>query len=116
MLASFLVLPFVSSAPIPQLSVFGHKIPDTDAVCAAIAYVWELEERGISARAYRLGTLNRETEYVLEALGVESPPLLESLDEHGAGMRARACHHFEPSAPNFTSRKLTLGNVCGCVF
>jgi manganese-dependent inorganic pyrophosphatase len=83
-LASFLVLPFVSSAPIPQLSVFGHKIPDTDAVCAAIAYVWELEERGISARAYRLGTLNRETEYVLEALGVESPPLLESLDEHGA--------------------------------
>ena len=107
--ATFLVLPFVGSAPIPQLSVFGHKIPDTDAVCAAIAYVWELEERGISARAYRLGTLNRETEYVLEALGVESPPLLDSLNGHETGMRAGACRHFEPSAPNCTWSKLTLG-------
>jgi len=61
----------------PSTLVFGHKIPDTDAICAAMAYVWELNERGIPAKAYRLGSLNRETEYVLKTLGLEQPPLLE---------------------------------------
>ena len=59
--------------------VFGHKIPDTDAICAAISYQWELQERGINARAYRLGELNPETAYVLKALNEETPPLLENL-------------------------------------
>ena len=53
----------------PQMIVFGHKIPDTDAICAAMTYEWELNERGIPAKAYRLGKLNRETEYVLKSLG-----------------------------------------------
>ena len=69
------------SAPTPKMCVFGHKIPDTDAICSALIYEWELGERGIPAQAYRLGELNRETEYVLEALGVEAPPLLERLEE-----------------------------------
>jgi len=61
-----------------QLSVFGHKNPDTDAVCAAIVYSWELNSKGISSKPYRLGVLNPETQYVLHALGVEAPPLLDS--------------------------------------
>jgi len=71
----------VVAAGSATMSVFGHKIPDTDAVCAALAYAWELGERGIEAQAYRLGSLNRETEYVLQALGLDVPPLLESLEE-----------------------------------
>jgi len=62
-------------------SVFGHKVPDTDAICAAIAYSWELNERGTEAAAYRLGELNRETEYVLKTFGIEEPPLLGPLEE-----------------------------------
>lgn len=58
------------------LSVFGHKVPDTDAICAAVAYAWELNARNISATAFRLGELNPETAYVLKAIGVEAPPLL----------------------------------------
>jgi len=58
-------------------SVFGHKIPDTDTISAAMAYAWELNARNISATAYRLGELNPETAYVLEALGLEQPPLLQ---------------------------------------
>lgn len=61
--------------------VFGHKVPDTDAICAAIAYSWELAERGTPAQPYRLGELNRETEYVLKAFGIEEPPLLGPLEE-----------------------------------
>lgn len=61
------------------ISVFGHKIPDTDAICAAIVYSWELQSRGIPANAYRLGELNPETEYVLRSLGIDAPPLLGEL-------------------------------------
>ena len=74
----------VSVPPAPTTAVFGHKIPDTDAICAALAYEWELEARGMPARAYRLGELNRETEYVLNALGVDVPPLLDGALEPGA--------------------------------
>ena len=69
----------VAGAPVETIKVFGHLIPDTDAICAALGYAWELQERGISARAYRLGELNSETSYVLSALKIETPPLLERL-------------------------------------
>jgi manganese-dependent inorganic pyrophosphatase len=60
-----------------MLSVFGHKAPDTDTVGSAIIYAWELNERKIPAKAYRLGELNPETAYVMKALDIEIPPLLE---------------------------------------
>ena len=64
------------------IKVFGHKVPDTDTVCSAMVREWDLNQQGISAQAYRLGELNKETAYVLESLGLEQPPLLEdSLDE-----------------------------------
>ena len=81
-LATLVAAAGAASAP---LSVFGHKVPDTDAICAAMAYAWELGERGIPAEAYRLGKLNRETEYVLETLGLDAPPLLESVNEGTSG-------------------------------
>jgi len=59
-----------------ELSVFGHKVPDTDTTISAIAYAWELNERKIPAKAFLLGELNPETKFVLEKLGVEAPPLL----------------------------------------
>eukprot|EP00435_Cladocopium_sp_Y103_P071367 s1182_g37.t1 len=71
-----LVVPTAVSA---SLAVFGHKVPDTDTVTAAIVYAWELNARNVSASAYRLGELNPETSYVLEALKVPVPPLLEQL-------------------------------------
>jgi len=60
--------------------VFGHKNPDTDSICSAIAYAELKKATGIeNVEAYRLGKINRETEYVLEYFGVESPPLLEDI-------------------------------------
>ena len=75
---ALLALPSVLGAVQP-MKVFGHKIPDTDAICAAIAYSWELECRGMEAQPFRLGELNPETEYVLRALNIDTPPLLESV-------------------------------------
>lgn len=60
--------------------MFGHLVPDTDTVASALVYAWELGMRNLSATAYRLGDLNSETTFVLNALGVESPPLLLKLE------------------------------------
>eukprot|EP01050_Picozoa_sp_SAG11_P036069 SAG11_NODE_13542_length_650_cov_1.613430_1_plen_179_part_00 len=67
------------TASAPPVRVFGHKIPDTDAVCSAIVRAWELEQHGVPAIAHRLGELNKETSFVLETLGVPTPPLLPPL-------------------------------------
>merc|ERR1719198_1272851 len=66
------------------ISVFGHKVPDTDTITSAIVYAWELQQRSIPAKAYRLGELNPETAYVLKALDVELPPLLTELEPKSA--------------------------------
>ena len=57
--------------------VVGHKNPDTDSVCAAIAYA-RLKNRISDERheARRAGRLNEETRFVLKRFGVETPPLL----------------------------------------
>ncbi len=57
--------------------VVGHKNPDTDSVCSAIAYAELLRRQGrAGVQAARAGNINRQTEFVLEELGVPVPPLL----------------------------------------
>jgi manganese-dependent inorganic pyrophosphatase len=59
------------------IKVIGHKAPDTDTVCSAIAYSWLLNKKGINSVSCRAGELNKETKYVLEKFGVNEPILLE---------------------------------------
>ncbi|WP_026506691.1 putative manganese-dependent inorganic diphosphatase [Butyrivibrio sp. MC2013] len=57
--------------------VVGHKNPDTDSICAAIAYAELLNktsDRKYEAR--RAGHLNEETKYILDKFKVASPPML----------------------------------------
>ena len=59
------------------LLVIGHKNPDTDSVCSAIAYAaFKSEVAGEQAAAFRAGNLNAQTRFVLSRFGVASPPLL----------------------------------------
>lgn len=62
-----------------SLIVVGHRNPDTDSVCSAIAYARFKEKLGIEARPYRAGNLNAQTQYVLELFDVPPPPLLTDL-------------------------------------
>lgn len=57
--------------------VIGHKNPDTDSICAAIAYA-DLKNRTGEVRheAKRAGSVNEETRYVLEHFQVEEPELV----------------------------------------
>ena len=63
-----------------KVYIVGHKNPDTDSVCSAIAYA-DLK-RKISDEEYiakRAGLLNEETQYVLNRFGVEEPSLLSNV-------------------------------------
>jgi len=53
--------------------IVGHKSPDTDAVCSAIAYSEYLKHKGIRAVPTICGELNPETKYVLEYFNIEEP-------------------------------------------
>ena len=63
-----------------KIYVVGHKNPDTDSICSAIAYA-NLKSK-ISSDTYiprRAGMINEETQYVLEYFGVEAPKLLSNV-------------------------------------
>ena len=62
--------------------VSGHRNPDTDSVCSAIAYSYLLNATNkYNAIPVRLGEINRETEYVLKRFGVEHPVLLKTVKQ-----------------------------------
>lgn len=54
--------------------VIGHKNPDTDSICAAIAYA-DLKNKTdhIQYEAKRAGQINEESKYVLEYFSIPSP-------------------------------------------
>jgi manganese-dependent inorganic pyrophosphatase len=57
--------------------VFGHKNPDTDAICSAIAYADLLQQTSRpDAIAACCGTPNKRTEYVLKRARVTAPRIV----------------------------------------
>lgn len=68
--------------------VVGHKNPDTDSICAAIAYAnLKNQADGNRYEAKRAGELNEETKYVLDTFGVKSPGLITDVGGTGKGYR-----------------------------
>ena len=62
--------------------IFGHKNPDTDSITSAI--VMENFEKKLghqNAKAVRTGNVNKETQYVLNYLGMEAPDLIEDVED-----------------------------------
>jgi len=60
-----------------MIFIAGHKSPDTDSICAAIAYAELKNKQGVDAVPCRLGDINSETKFVLEKWGLDIPQLLE---------------------------------------
>ncbi len=60
--------------------VIGHRNPDTDSICSAICYAWL--KSALNAGEYlpcRGGSLNPETEYVLNYFGIEEPLCVDNV-------------------------------------
>ena len=62
-----------------KVLVFGHKNPDTDTICSAIAYANLKSELGVNAEPIRLGEINGETQYALNHFQVNVPRLVEKV-------------------------------------
>jgi len=58
------------------IHVTGHKHPDTDSICSALAYANLKRKQGLDAIACRLGEVNHETRYILNRFGFEEPMVL----------------------------------------
>lgn len=60
--------------------VTGHKNPDSDSICAALAYAEFKNKTGtVEAIPVRLGEINRETYFILSYFGVEPPQFIETV-------------------------------------
>ncbi|BBM41998.1 inorganic diphosphatase [Leptotrichia wadei] len=62
-----------------SILVFGHKNPDTDTICSAIAYAELKNKLGKDVKAVRLGEINEETKYALNYFKVEKPELVKNV-------------------------------------
>lgn len=62
--------------------IFGHKSPDTDTITSSLVMTYLEKELGnCEAKAYRLGNINKETEFVLNYLDIEEPELLDRVED-----------------------------------
>ena len=65
-----------------KVLIFGHKNPDTDTICSAMVKEILNKKRGCKkSKAVRLGNVNKETQYALNYLGMETPELIEKIEE-----------------------------------
>ncbi|MCI8621467.1 MAG: manganese-dependent inorganic pyrophosphatase [Clostridia bacterium] len=65
-----------------KIMIFGHKNPDTDSITSSL--VMENLEKKLGnegARAYKLGEINKETEFALNYFNVTEPETLEGIEE-----------------------------------
>lgn len=59
--------------------IYGHKNPDTDTICSALAYAELKTLLGEEVEARRLGELNEETKFVLDYFDVKAPELIDNI-------------------------------------
>ena len=64
-----------------KIFIFGHKNPDTDTICSALAYADLKSKLGVEVEAIRLGSVNGETQYALDQFQVAAPRLVEQVSE-----------------------------------
>ena len=86
-----------------KIYIIGHKNPDTDSICSAIAYA-DIKNRMSNGNRYaakRAGQINEETEYVLKRFGVEAPGYLSDVGTQVKDMDIRET----PGVPNSISIK-----------
>lgn len=77
--------------PKKEVYILGHRNPDTDSICSAIAYA-DLKNREKDGNKYiaaRAGQINPETEYVLKKFGVRQPGYLSNIGTRVRDMEIR---------------------------
>ncbi|MBE0366323.1 manganese-dependent inorganic pyrophosphatase [Pseudoalteromonas sp. MMG013] len=88
--------------------VVGHKIPDSDSICGAIALAYLKNQIGEAAVPTRLGDISPETQFILDRFGFEAPELKLSY----AGEEVYIVDHTEKTqAPDDIDEATIVGVV-----
>ena len=74
-----------------EVYVLGHRNPDTDSICSAIAYadVKNKENDGNHYVAARAGQISSETSYVLQRFGMRQPTYVNNIGTRVRDMEIR---------------------------
>lgn len=86
-----------------KILIFGHKNPDTDSITSSLVLANLERKLGNDVEACRLGKVNKETEYVLNYLGIEAPKLIENVED---GAKVMLVDH--------ASNKESIDNLDNC--
>ncbi|MFC3034415.1 manganese-dependent inorganic pyrophosphatase [Pseudoalteromonas fenneropenaei] len=88
--------------------VVGHKIPDSDSICGAIALSYLKNQIGEEAIPTRLGEISPETQFILDRFGFDAPELKLSY----AGEQVYIVDHTEKTqAPDDIDQATVVGVV-----
>lgn len=88
-----------------RVYVIGHKNPDTDSVCSAIAYAELKNKIGDQERVFvpkRAGQVSMETQFVLDYFGIEAPGYIRNV---GTRVRDMDIRFVEGAKSNISLKK-----------
>ena len=89
-----------------KIYIIGHKNPDTDSICSSlVSEILDKKNGWKDTEARRLGNVNKETQYVLDYLGIEAPALLEKVEE-GQGVALVDHNEFNQSVEGIEKAKI----------
>lgn len=66
-------------ADMGKVLIFGHRNPDTDSICSALAYADLKAQCGEEVEAVRLGAVSSETQFALDTFGATAPRLVQTV-------------------------------------
>ncbi|MBU8772591.1 MULTISPECIES: manganese-dependent inorganic pyrophosphatase [Cytobacillus] len=89
-----------------KVFVFGHKNPDTDSICSALAYAELKNKLGVDAEPIRLGQVNEETQYALNYFKAEAPRLVEAVSKEASEVILVDHNEFQQSADDIRDVKI----------
>jgi manganese-dependent inorganic pyrophosphatase len=87
--------------------IFGHKNPDTDTICSAIAYADLKTKMGEIVEPVRLGEVSKETNFALEYFGFAAPRFIEKVDPDVENVILVDHNEFQQSADNIKDVRIT---------
>jgi manganese-dependent inorganic pyrophosphatase len=92
-----------------KVFIFGHKNPDTDTICSALAYADLKTKLGMNVEPIRLGEVNGETQFALNTFGAEAPRLVEKVALEAKNVILVDHNEFQQSADDI--RDVTILEV-----
>ncbi len=86
--------------------IFGHKNPDTDTICSALAYADLKNKLGFTAEPARLGAVSKETQFALDYFQAEAPQFIEKVGEDVKDVILVDHNEFQQSVDNIQEVKI----------